>query len=147
MPAANSKRAEKNEIYSLRRRIMPDSGDSKMSYYSKYNLLKFHVLKILSERRGWVWWMDIYDALPREPKPQPDTFCSYLNKLWKKGKFKSKITEENGNYRRKKSYKRRTYVLKRYIGGKVHYKISSSGVRILKKMNEGLNLKCRSRFL
>lgn len=125
---------------------MSDLGDSTMSYYSKYNLLKYHVLKILNERRGWVWWKDIYDTLPYDPKPQADTFCSYLNKLWKKGKFKSRVTEENGNYRREKVYSRRTYILKKYIGGRVHYRISSSGSKILAKMNEGLNLKCRSRF-
>lgn len=113
----------------------------KRTAYSQYNLLKFHVLKILNEKKGWVWWAHIYEELPLEPKPQKDTFCSYMNALHKKGTYKSILHRKNGNYKREKKYSKRTYVNKKYIKGKVHYKITVSGKRILEKMNKGLNLK------
>jgi len=119
--------------------------------YSEFNLLKYHVLKILYDN-GETHWEEIYDSLPLIPKPKKSTFLTYMNNLYKKGDFKSIIIEKNGKYRRKKIYSKRRYVLKvkrkKKINKKTYYctfyRISKSGITIFEKLH---NLKITGRKL
>jgi len=104
--------------------------------YSKYNLMKFHVLNILKDQK-WKWWHDIYKALPLEPKPTPDSFQKYIRRLYSYGDYQTYIKRRK-QYRK---YKKRTYVLRMRKGRKVYYKISNSGLRIYQKLHKSTTLR------
>ena len=108
--------------------------------YSKYNLMKFHVLVILKNGKWW-WWRDIYDALPNNPKPKPESFQDYMRKLSKKGHYKTYIIRKNGKFIEERKYLKRRYVLRKKKGRKVYYKISSPGLRILSKLENSITLR------
>lgn len=110
--------------------------------YSQYNLMKFHVLTILKDQKWW-WWKDIYDALPNEPKPTPESFRDYMRRLHKKGHYKTYIIRKDGKLKEEKKYLKRRYVLRKRIKREVYYKISSPGLLILSKLQNSINLQLK----
>lgn len=89
----------------------------------------------------WHHWRDIYNNLPLEPKPKPNSYRRYLSRLHSIGHYYTKIVKEKGKFKEKRIYKKRRYVLKRKHKKKVYYRISPSGFRILNKMLESFTLK------
>lgn len=108
--------------------------------YSQYNLMKFHVLHILKDKKWW-WWKDIYDALPSEPKPPEESFQRYMRRLHKYGEYYILIKRKKGKLVEETIYTKRTYVQKKRYKKSVMYKISASGLQIYSKLRNSPTLK------
>lgn len=97
--------------------------------------MKYYVLDILRDG-SWKSWKEIYASLPEEPKPSQESFQRYLRNLTKYGRYRTIIVEKDGKSIEKKKYLIRRYIYKKKERKKVYYRISKSGLGILRKIEQ-----------